>query len=68
MQEKELSINKKNRNQIFNLVTKFTQKLLPFFWGYVFDPNIPLRFSKSASSPGIPFSKLVFNMSDSPLT
>lgn len=49
-------------------IIKFTQKLLPFFCGYVFEPNAFFRFSKSASSPLIPFSKFVFNFSDNPLT
>ena len=45
-----------------------TQKLLPFFWGYVFDPNAFFRFNKSASSSWIPFSISVFNASATPFT
>lgn len=46
----------------------YTQKVRPFFRGYVLDPYLFFRSNKSASSPCIPFSKFDFNFSATPTT
>jgi len=45
-----------------------TQRLLPFFRGYVLVPNAFFLFDRSSSSPLIPLFKSDFRKPDKPLT
>lgn len=61
--------------QLFSFIKMFkehnlllTQKLLPSFLGYVFDPKAVFLLSRSLCSPDTPFSRFELNFSASPLT